>query len=226
MNKKFSARSIALAVEVAVAVAVALASASAFAENADRTKEMVVQAVTGEFDHGAGVYVITKDVTITQGTLKVTGNKGTVTRRANGTYMSSLDGGPVCFRQRTEKGDWAQGIADRAEHDNATGIVELIGNAKLYVGDNEERANYILYNTQTSKAEARESKDRKTEGRGVTFILPPAEAEPPVAPVAAGAAGSAVADAVGKPPAKAAKAPVVKTPNPPKRNEPAFSRCA
>lgn len=194
---------------------------SALAENADRTKEMVVQAITGEFDHGAGVYVITKDVTITQGTLKVTSNKGTVTRRANGTYQSSLQGGPVCFRQRTEKGDWAQGIADRAEHDNATGIVELFGNARLFVGDNEERANYIMYNTQTSKAEARESKDRKTEGRGVTFVLPPSEPEPPTA-----AEPASSGDAAAKAPAKAAKAPVVKTASPPKRNEPAFSRCA
>ncbi len=216
MNKELSAAS----------VVVLLLCANVFAENADRTKQMVVQAITGEFDHGAGVYVITKDVTITQGTLKVTGNKGTVTRRANGTYASSLDGGPVCFRQRTEKGDWAQGIADRAEHDNATGIVELFGNAKLYVGDNEERANYIVYNTQTSKAEARESKDRKTEGRGVTFVLPPAEAEPaPVAVVAATATPGA-ADAAAQPAAKPVKAPIIKTPNPPKRNEPAFSRCA
>ena len=209
MNKQF----------FALGLGVALLCASAVAENADRTKEMVVQAIVGEFDHGAGVYVITKDVTITQGTLKVTSDKGTVTRRANGTYQSSLQGGPVCFRQRTEKGDWAQGIADRAEHDNATGIVELFGNAKLFVGDNEERANYIVYNTQTSKAEARESKDRKTEGRGVTFVLPPGEPDPPVA--APDSASGAT-----KPPVKAAKPPIVKTPNPPKRNEPAFSRCA
>ena len=213
MNKNF----------LVASIAVLALSNNAFAENADRTKEMVVQAITGEFDHGAGVYVITKDVTITQGTLKVTSNKGTVTRRPNGTYQSSLLGGPVCFRQRTEKGDWAQGIADRAEHDNATGIVELFGNAKLFVGDNEERANYIVYNTQTSKAEARESKDRKTEGRGVTFVLPPGEPDAPASPATAtdGASGDAT-----KPPAKAVKPPIVKTPNPPKRNEPAFSRCA
>ena len=212
-------------------LAALLLCADAFAENADRTKEMVVQAITGEFDHGAGVYVITKDVTITQGTLKITSNKGTVTRRANGSYQSSLQGGPVCFRQRTEKGDWAQGIADRAEHDNATGIVELFGNAKLFVGDNEERANYIVYNTQTSKTEARESKDRKTEGRGVTFVLPPSEADAPAAnPTATApadaASGDAAAKTPAKTPAKAAKPPIVKTPNPPKRNEPAFSRCA
>ena len=196
----------------------ALLCANALAENADRTKEMVVQAVEGAGDNGAGLYTITKDVTITQGTLKVTANKGTVTKRANGTYQSSLIGGPVCFRQRTEKGDWAQGIADRAEHDNASGVVELFGNAKLFVGDNEERANYIVYNTQTSRTEARESKDRKTEGRGVTFVLPPSETE-----ASASAPG---ATAVTEGAAKPAKPPIVKTPNPPKRNEPAFSRCA
>ena len=58
MNKKLSAAGV-----------IMLLCANVFAENADRTKEMVVQAITGEFDHGAGVYVITKDVTITQGTL-------------------------------------------------------------------------------------------------------------------------------------------------------------
>lgn len=201
-------------------MAALLFCAYAFAENADRTKEMVVQAVEGSGDNVLGVYVATKDVTITQGTLKVTANKGTVTKRPNGSYVSSLIGGPVCFRQRTEKGDWAQGIAERAEHDNATGIVELFGNAKLFVGDNEERANYIVYNTQTSKAEARESKDRKTEGRGVTFVLPPSEPEAPAAAAEVGPDGTTKAAA--KPP----KPPVVKTPNPPKRNEPAFSRCA
>lgn len=215
MNKHFFA--------LGLGVLLLCTSAVALAENADRSKEMVVQAIVGEFDHGAGVYVITKDVTITQGTLKVTSNKGTVTRRTNGSYQSSLQGGPVCFRQRTEKGDWAQGIADRAEHDNATGIVELFGNAKLFVGDNEERANYIVYNTQTSKAEARESKDRKTEGRGVTFVLPPSPVEPDVPAAATGAASG---DTAAKPPVKAAKPPIVKTANPPKRNEPAFSRCA
>ena len=218
MNNKF----------LVAGIAAFVLCANALAENADRSKETVVQAITGEFDHGAGIYVITKDVTITQGTLKITSNQGTVTRRPNGTYQSSLVGGPVCFRQRTEKGDWAQGIADRAEHDNATGIVELFGNAKMFVGDNEERANYIVYNTQTSKAEARESKDRKTEGRGVTFVLPPGEPDAPAAATAAtdGAAGGAAGGAAAKPPAKTVKPPIIKTPNPPKRNEPAFSRCA
>ena len=203
-------------------IAALVLCANAFAENADRTKEMVVQAVEGSGDNVLGVYVANKDVTITQGTLKVTANKGTVTKRPNGSYLSSLTGGPVCFRQRTEKGDWAQGIADSAEHDNATGIVELFGNAKLFVGENEERANYIIYNTQTSKAEARESKDRKTEGRGVTFVLPPSESASPAAAVAAEVAPDGATKAAAKPP----KPPIVKTPNPPKRNEPAFSRCA
>ena len=212
MNKRF----------FPLGLVVALLSGNAFAENADRSKEMVVQAVEGAGDNGAGVYTITKDVTITQGTLKVTANKGTVTKRANGTYQSSLVGGPVCFRQRTEKGDWAQGVADRAEQDNATGIVELFGNAKLFVGDNEERANYIVYNTQTGKTEARESKDRKTEGRGVTFVLPPSETQTLAPAAGVGTVGSAVTDGAAKPP----KPPIVKTPNPPKRNEPAFSRCA
>jgi len=122
----------------------------------------------------------------------------------------------VCFRQRTDNGDWAQGVADRVDYDSGKGIVELFGNAVLFVGDDETAANYITYNTQTSQYEARDSKNRAGDGKGVTFVLQPRDKEET----------AAAPDASGKAAPKPAKAPVVKTATPPKRNEPAFSRCA
>jgi len=200
------------------AIAVAsgmLAPMLAYAEKADRKEKVTINAIDGDADHAKGFYRLEKSVVISQGTLRIAADKGTAQTSADENYNATLTGKPVCFRQRTDNGDWAQGVADRVDYDSGKGIVELFGNAILFVGDDETRANYITYNTQTSKYEARESKQRASEGKGVTFVLQPRDKEESPKKDAA-ADGS-------KPPAKAT---VIKPSNPPKRNEPAFSRCA
>lgn len=193
----------------------ALCSA-AFAEKADRKEKVTINAVDGDADHAKGFYKLEKSVVITQGTLRLTADRGTAQTNANENYNAVLHGKPVCFRQRTDNGDWAQGVADRVDYDSGKGIVELFGNAILFVGDDETAANYITYNTQTSKYEARESKGRNSEGNGVTFVLQPREKDEAVG----------APDAAGKAAPKPTKVPAIKTTTPPKRNEPAFSRCA
>lgn len=217
--------------------ALVLAAASVaptFAEKADRKEKITINAVDGDADHGKGFYRLEKNVVIAQGTLKITADRGTAQTTANDNYNATLTGKPVCFRQRTDNNDWAQGVADRVDYDSGKGIVELIGNATLFVGDDETRANYITYNTQTSKYEARESKQRASEGKGVTFVLAPRDnnedAPAPAATTAAASPAAAVAPAAPAAPAAKpagnARAAKPKTEMPPKRNEPAFSRCA
>jgi lipopolysaccharide transport protein LptA len=195
----------------------------ASAEKADRKEKITINAVDGDADHGKGLYRLEKSVVITQGTLRITADRGTAKTTPDDNYNATLTGAPVCFRQRTDNGDWAQGVADRVDYDSGKGIVELFGNAVLFVGEDETRANYITYNTQTSVYEARESKARSGPGKGVTFVLQPREKEEPAAAVD----GKPATDAAPKAPPKAvAKAAPVKSATPPKRNEPAFSRCA
>ena len=184
------------------------------AGKADRKEKVTINAIDGDADHGKGFYRLEKAVVIAQGTLRITADRGTAQTGRNESYRTTLTGKPVCFRERTDNGDWAQGVADRVDYDSASGVVELFGNAILFVGDDETRANYIMYNTQSSKYEARDSKQRGSDGKGVTFVLQPREkAETPVKE-----AGADATKAANKP-------PVVKTNTPPKRNEPAFSRC-
>ena len=192
----------------------------ASAEKADRKEKIKINAVDGDADHGKGFYRLEKSVVITQGTLKLTADRGTAQTTADDNYNAILNGKPVCFRQRTDNGDWAQGVSDRVDYDSGKGIVELFGNAVLFIGEDETTANYIIYNTQTSKYEARESKERKSEGKGVSFILQPREKDE-------SATDEKSADGASKQAPKAlAKKPVIKSATPPKRNEPAFSRCA
>ncbi len=204
-----------------------LAIAPTFAEKADRKQKVNINSIDFEGDQGKGLYKLSRNVLVTQGTLKITADRADIRTTDEEQYFAVLTAKPgVCFRQRTDSGNWAQGVSERVEYDSQRGIVELFGNAILFVGDDETRANYIVYNTQAGTYEARDSKDKKTTGKGVTFVLQPREKDDPApaatpssTPVASGS------DTASKPLPKPAK-PVVVQPNPPKRNEPAFSRCA
>jgi lipopolysaccharide export system protein LptA len=203
---------------VTLVIAALCVSAAASAERADRKLKVNVSSLDSEGDYGKGIYRLSRNVVITQGTLKITADRADIRTDETEQYHAVLTAKPVCFRQRTDNGDWAQGVADRVEYNSGQGVVELFGNALLIVGEDETRANYIVYNTQNGTFESRDSKDRKSTGGGVNFVLQPREKDEKPAAVAGAMPATPVA--------VAPKPPIVKTANPPKRNEPAFSRCA
>jgi lipopolysaccharide export system protein LptA len=206
-----------------------IVSAHSHGERADRKEKVNINSIVFEGDQGKGVYKLSQNVTITQGTLKITADRADIRTTAEEQYFAVLTAKPVCFRQRTDNGNWAQGVAERVEYESARGVVELFGNAVLFVGDDETRANYIVYNTQAGTYEARDSKDKKASGKGVTFVLQPREKDD--APTKASAAPTTETGAANDATKAATPAPRVAKPaviqkEPPKRNEPAFSRCA
>jgi lipopolysaccharide export system protein LptA len=204
--------------------------AQSFGEKADRKQKVNINSIDFEGDQGKGVYKLSRNVSVTQGTLKITADRADIRTTDEEQYFAVLNAKPVCFGQRTDNGNWAQGVAERVEYESARGIVELFGNAILFVGDDETRANYIIYNTQLGTYEARDSKDKKASGKGVTFVLQPREKDDPAPTAPASTSAAPVGDGVAKEAApkalpKPAK-PIVIQQNPPKRNESAFSRCA
>jgi lipopolysaccharide export system protein LptA len=205
--------------------------APVFGEKADRKQKVNINSIVFEGDQGKGVYKLSQNVSITQGTLKITADRADVRTTDEEQYFATLTAKPVCFRQRTDNGNWAQGVAERVEYESQRGVVELFGNAILFVGDDETRANYIVYNTQLGTYEARDSKDKKASGKGVTFVLQPRERDdPPPKAASTSAVPEAPTASDGKEAApkalpKPAK-PVIVQKDPPKRNESAFSRCA
>jgi lipopolysaccharide export system protein LptA len=204
--------------------------AQSFGEKADRKQKVNINSIDFEGDQGKGVYKLSRNVSVTQGTLKITADRADIRTTDEEQYFAVLNAKPVCFRQRTDNGNWAQGVAERVEYESARGIVELFGNAILFIGDDETRANYIIYNTQLGTYEARDSKDKKASGKGVTFVLQPREKDDPAPAAPASTSTAPVGDGVAKETApkalpKPAK-PIVIQQNPPKRNESAFSRCA
>jgi lipopolysaccharide export system protein LptA len=191
------------------------------AERADRRLPVNITSLESDGDYADGKVKLSRNVLIIQGTLRITADTADVKTDDKNEYQATLVAKPVCFRQRTDKGAWAQGVAERIEYDSAKGIVEFFGNAHLFVGEDQHQSNYILYNINSNKFESRENKDRSKVQKPSITVLQPQEKDPP----ATAAAASAGADASAVP--KTTAKPVVpKTATPPKRNEPAFSRCA
>ena len=87
----------------------ALGSVSAWALPNDQQQPIRIQADDAQLDDKHGVATYTGDVIITQGSMKVTGNKVTITRTAAGDI--DVEQGGV---QRRRVGDQGQTVVDRA----------------------------------------------------------------------------------------------------------------
>lgn len=105
------------------------------AEQADRTKEIAVQATDARADHRAQTAEFSGDVVVTQGTLEITADRVQMRAGANGERLGfayGKAGAPVHFRQRGDQPDeWSEGQAQRIEYDSVANEVRLIGAATL-----------------------------------------------------------------------------------------------
>jgi lipopolysaccharide export system protein LptA len=146
----------------------------AHAERADRRKPMVVDSGEYDGDNKAKILQLRKGVTITQGTLKIIGDRGEV-KGEPPTSIAKLFGAPVCFRQKKDGSDEVmRGQGDRIEYDQNKERVEFFGKVVVHDGANEMRADHIVYNMRTETFEVRDRPN--TQAR---VVLVPREKEEP-----------------------------------------------
>ena len=125
----------------------------AAAERADREKEVVLLADKGTADDNKKVSVFEGNVIITQGTMRVTANKVTLSEKESFKYYVA-HGAPVTFRQKRDKVDeWIEGTAERAEFDDKTDVLRLFNRAKVKSAQNEITGEYITYDMRREVAE-------------------------------------------------------------------------
>jgi len=135
-----------------LALAACVATA-ALAERADREKEIVLLADKGVADDNRKVSTFEGNVIITQGTMRVTASKVTLSEKDNFKYYVAY-GAPVTFRQKRDKADeWIEGTAERAEFDDRTDVVKLFNRAKVKSAQNELTGEYITYDMRREVAE-------------------------------------------------------------------------
>lgn len=139
-----------------VLVIALLLAHSAWAEQADRSKPVNLEAdsVTVDDIHKTSVYV--GSVTLVQGTMTLRADKVEVSESGEGFSKAVAYGNPVYFRQKRDKVDeYVEGYASRIDIDTKANLVHLTGNARLKKGEDELRGNTMIYNTASEVFEAK-----------------------------------------------------------------------
>jgi lipopolysaccharide export system protein LptA len=156
-------------------LALALLPSLALAEKADRYKRVAIEADLSDGD--ASNPKLTGNVSIVQGTLRILSDTALVRFDKTKKYQATLNGAPVCFRQKKDKSDeLLKGQADRVEYDQGKDLIEFFNNVIIHDGANEMLSDYVRYNMQTEKFEVRPkaAKDAKkpSDKRVSVYIIP------------------------------------------------------
>ncbi|MHC8355811.1 lipopolysaccharide transport periplasmic protein LptA [Pseudomonas sp. LB3P81] len=148
----------------------ALGSVSAWALPNDQQQPIRIQADDAQLDDKNGVATYTGDVIITQGSMKVTGNKVTITRTPAGDIdVVTSVGNLAYFEQLQTAGDTkpVQGYGITIQYHASQDRVVLIDRAKVIDKDgNVTQGEKIVYDTNKKLATAGRAKGTNvTESR-------------------------------------------------------------
>lgn len=133
-----------------LSLGVALGSATAWALPDDRNQPIRVQADSAELDDRQGVAVYQGSVIITQGSMKITGDKVTITQTASGDIdVFTSVGRPAYYEQRPAEGKElvkAYGLTIQYFAENER--IVLIDQAKVIQEGNTFEGEKIVYDTR------------------------------------------------------------------------------
>lgn len=141
---------------VLLGLGAALGSVNALALPTDRDQPIHIQADTSQLDDKQGVAVYVGDVIITQGSMKITGNKVTVTRDNNGDVKTFTSVGNLAYYEQKPAVDkpivqaWAVTIDYLATQDR----IILTDRAKVVNDGNVSTGEKIVYDTVRQVANA------------------------------------------------------------------------
>lgn len=121
---------------VALAAAALLLGSAAWADKADRSKPMTIEAdQPGTVDLQRQVVVFSGNVVVTQGTMVIRADRIELRERPDGYRAASALGGaahPATFREKRDGVDeTVEGSAERIDYDGRTDTVTLTGNAAV-----------------------------------------------------------------------------------------------
>ncbi|QMT35880.1 lipopolysaccharide transport periplasmic protein LptA [Neisseria wadsworthii] len=158
------------------AISVVLVAAPAYALESDRNKPIEIEADQGTLDQKNQTTTFSGNVIIKQGTLYIRSGSVTVSKDASGNQFMKASGNPVKFGQQLDKGGKVDGQANNVEYASDTGVVRLVGNAKVTRGGDRAEGESIVYNTRTEVYTVSGSKavSGKT-GKRVTVVIQPTQ---------------------------------------------------
>lgn len=168
-------------VRFGLGLVVAAACASAWALASDRDQPIEIEADFAELDDQRGVTIYTGNVIVTQGSLRLWGDKLTVNYSEDQELERAyLEGQPARFRQRPEgKDEETQGEAMQIEYHAQESLLYLIEEARLEQGGKLLTGHRITYDTERSILTARRAPEgerrdaRAVPPKRIRVVIPP-----------------------------------------------------
>jgi len=144
----------------------ALATFNVHAERTDRDQPVEIEADHASVDDRNRVHTFTGNVILTQGSLRLHGEKLVITQGADGFQTGVATAAPgelATFRQRREgTNEFIEGEAERIEYDTRTEVAKLFHRAKVTSAGDTVTGDYIEYDAITENYAA----SRQAAGSG------------------------------------------------------------
>ena len=129
-------------------------SMSAYALRGDTDQPINIDSGSQSLDMDNNVVIFTDNVLITQGSIKITANKVTITRQEGKKETIDANGSPVTFQQTLDNGKPVNGKASSVNYDLGSEFLTLIGNAELKQLDSFIKAERITYDVKKQQLKA------------------------------------------------------------------------
>ena len=155
-----------------------LGAGLAYAEKADRTRPIQIEADSVKLDDANKTAVYEGTVVFSQGTLNIAADRIAVRQDDKGMTLGEATGNPVFFQQKVEgRDEYLEARAKRLEYDARTEVIKLIGAAHLKQGGDELRGGLIVYDVRTERYQAQGSGEDGQQGRVRAMIRPRGDGE-------------------------------------------------
>lgn len=153
---------------------------AASAKSTDRNQPMDVQSDRLEGSDVQGTdTVLTGNVLITQGTLRVSADRGIISRANDDISRVVLEGAPATLHQQLDDGATMDARAKRIDYDRARNVIVLTGAVVIEQPRGNMQGERVVYNLDTGTVDAGGA------GGRVRLVIPPKAPAPATAVPAA-----------------------------------------
>lgn len=128
---------------------VLLGTSNVYALESDRQQPISIEADQGSLDQKNQVTTFSGNVIIKQGSLNIRAANVRVSQDKKGNQTMNATGTPVKFSQQLENKGTVEGQGNNVEYESATGLVKLMGRAKVQRGGDVVQGETITYNMRT-----------------------------------------------------------------------------
>lgn len=148
---------------------------AAHAEKADRSKPIHLEADRVSIDDAKQINTFEGNVQLSQGTLRLRGDRMVVVQDKDGNMRGTATGQPANFRQKREGlNEYIEGYGQRIEYESGSEILNIFGKARITRAQDEVRGEHITYNARTEIFQVRGSQpDTQGESGRVHVVIQP-----------------------------------------------------